>query len=185
MANRRKFIAGLGALATGSAAAVGTGAFSFMNAQRTVSVDVAGDSSAFLGIETSQSKYATGADSGTAEITLNADSGGSGDGINANADTRFDNVLVLRNNGDRDVTVIVDDDSAEDDAFQVWVSDSSVASGGSLTRVDDGTPFRLGDGEKAHLSVGTFLRDHSESDLPENLTFTVDTSNPGDAVEPQ
>ncbi|WP_142987551.1 DUF1102 domain-containing protein [Halorubrum cibi] len=185
MANRRKFIAGLGALATGSAAAMGTGAFSFMNAQRTVSVNVTGDSSAFLGIETSQSKYATES-GGTAEITLNSDSNGSGDGINANADTRFDNVLVLRNNGDRDVSVsVTDNDDNVEDVFQVWVADSAPTTGASLTRIDNGTTFILGEGEAAHLSVGTFLRNNAATHLPDQLTFSVDSSIPNDAVEPQ
>jgi len=48
MANRRKFIAGLGALATGSAAAVGTGAFTSVSAERSVTIDTADDAYAFL-----------------------------------------------------------------------------------------------------------------------------------------
>lgn len=182
---RRKFIAGLGSLTAAGAAGIGTGAFSFMNAERTVSVATAGDASAFLGIETSQSQYATGASGGTAEITLDSDSGGAGDGVNANADTRFDGVLKLVNNGDREVSITVDEDDASEDAFRVWVTDSAPTAGGSLTRVDDGTPFILGDGESAYLSVGTFLRNYSESDLPSELTITADSSIPNDAVEPQ
>ena len=50
MANRRKFITGLGALATGSAAAVGTGAFSSAEAERTVDVAVTTDDNALLGL---------------------------------------------------------------------------------------------------------------------------------------
>jgi hypothetical protein len=50
MANRRKFLAGLGALASGSAAAVGTGAFTTASASRSVTVDVTGDEGSKIGL---------------------------------------------------------------------------------------------------------------------------------------
>lgn len=55
--NRRKFIIGASTVATGSAAALGTGAFSSASADRNVSVEVADDASAYLAIE-SDSQYA-------------------------------------------------------------------------------------------------------------------------------
>jgi hypothetical protein len=67
----------------------------------------------------------------------------------------------------------------------VWVTDSELAAGGSLTRVDDGTVFILGQGESAYLSVGTFLRNYSSDDLASQLTITADSSIPNGAVEPQ
>lgn len=50
MAKRRKFLAGIGALASGSAAAVGTGALSSAEAERTVDVAVTTDDNALLGL---------------------------------------------------------------------------------------------------------------------------------------
>ena len=40
---RRKFLIGAGSLAAGSAAAMGTGAYSYAEADRTVTVDTTGD----------------------------------------------------------------------------------------------------------------------------------------------
>gem|GEM_PF-1264017 len=48
---RRKFIIGAGALATGSAAAVGTGAFSAAEVERAVNVEITDDSASLVGLE--------------------------------------------------------------------------------------------------------------------------------------
>lgn len=48
---RRKFIAGLGALTSGGAAAIGSGAFTTVEAERSLQVRTARDSSAFLKME--------------------------------------------------------------------------------------------------------------------------------------
>ncbi|WP_094524957.1 hypothetical protein [Halorubrum sp. Eb13] len=95
MANRRKFIAGLGALATGSAAAIGTGATSQIRAERSVTASVTGDGSAYLGLE-ERSEYATYSDG---ELTLQFPT------LNENANTRFENVFWIRNNGNQDLSV--------------------------------------------------------------------------------
>jgi len=48
---RRKFVVGLGALAAGSSAAVGTGAFTAMNAPREAQIDVVDDTQGLIGLE--------------------------------------------------------------------------------------------------------------------------------------
>ena len=48
---RRQFILGLGTIAAGSAAAVGSGAFTSVEADRTISAEVAQDSDAFLELD--------------------------------------------------------------------------------------------------------------------------------------
>ena len=50
MVDRRRFLAGLGSLAIGSGALIGSGAFSEVSADRGVSVDVASGSNALVGI---------------------------------------------------------------------------------------------------------------------------------------
>ena len=115
MANRRKFIAGLGALATGSAAAMGTGAFSSVRAERAISVETAGDVNAYLGLDASESVYAEqtgstlelqfdGSNSGQDGNGLNANADS---GLNANADSVFQNVFSIKNNGQNTVRVQV------------------------------------------------------------------------------
>ena len=49
--NRRTFVLGLGTIATGSAAAVGSGAFTSVEADRNISVETADDSAAFLQLD--------------------------------------------------------------------------------------------------------------------------------------
>jgi len=107
MANRRKFIAGLGALATGSAAAMGTGAFSSVRAERAISVETAGDVNAYLGLDASESVYAEQTGS-TLELQFDgSNSGQDGNGLNANADSVFQNVFSIKNNGQNTVRVQV------------------------------------------------------------------------------
>lgn len=107
--------------AGGSAAVVGSGAFSSVSAQRTVEVNVAGDASALLGIRrareagndgdqgsddesTSPSDATANADEyvNTSGDTVSLDFTGSSQGatgVNQNAETKFKNLLDFLNNG--------------------------------------------------------------------------------------
>jgi len=116
MANRRKFIAGLGALATGSAAAMGTGAFTSVSAERTAKINVAGDSAALLSLDAgsgSNSAYAT--ETGNGEVRVELD--GSDDvysdagGVNADATTKILETFEVKNQGTQPVAVHVPPDS--------------------------------------------------------------------------
>jgi len=89
MANRRKFIAGLGALATGSAAAMGTGAFSSVRAERTISVETAGDVNAYLGLDASGESMLSRLAALLNSSLMGSNSGQDGNGLNANADSVF------------------------------------------------------------------------------------------------
>lgn len=118
MTNRRKFLTGLGALASGTAAAVGTGAFTSVAADRSVSVAVADDSDALLAFETSGADNSAYADtSGTAvsiDVTETNNSGFSStdpNGVNANATTQINDVFKVRNQGSQAVVVYVEPSS--------------------------------------------------------------------------
>jgi hypothetical protein len=111
---RRKFIAGLGSLAAAGAAAMGTGAFSSIRAERTINVDIAGDVQAYLGLDASTSEYAeqTG---NTLELQFDgSNSGQNGEGLNARADTTFGNVFRIENQGTNTIRVQLGDDDASD-----------------------------------------------------------------------
>lgn len=109
---RRKFIIGAGALATGSSAAIGTGAFTTASTgDRTVNVNKAADSEAFLTIEPSGGSnggYAEESD-GTLQLNFdeNNDTGSGtlfkGDGVNKGSVYTFDNVFVINNQGNAEV----------------------------------------------------------------------------------
>lgn len=110
--NRRNFIAGLGALSAGSAAAIGTGAFSSASANRSVSVELADDASAYLAIK-STSQYADGSgdaialDFGT--LVEHGEGSELGSNVGEDSTTLFGsgaadrNVFTVRNQGTNDV----------------------------------------------------------------------------------
>ena len=102
---RRKFVVGLGSLAAGGAAAMGSGAFASVEATRSVNVNVAGDKSAYLGLdETSPYAQVKGK-----QLALNFDDNGEGGkGVNADAVTTFDGVFKMMNNGPNDLDITID-----------------------------------------------------------------------------
>lgn len=106
---RRKFITGLGALVTGSAAAMGTGAFSSVEASRSVSVNTADDASAYLALESGDTDYVSD-DSGDGQLTIDlggptVSGDGGGEGFNENATTYVHSVITVKNQGNENVGV--------------------------------------------------------------------------------
>jgi len=116
--NRRRFTIGLGTLAAGSAAAVGTGAFTSVEADRGVSVDVASDSEAFLGIS-SDSEYVSDGDD-----VFFIDLGGpttteGGEGFNKSARTEIPEIVTFDNQGTQPVAVGFEADPTGDGGNEV------------------------------------------------------------------
>ncbi|WP_435072866.1 hypothetical protein [Halorubrum sp. HHNYT27] len=105
MTNRRKFIAGLGALATGSAAAMGTGAFSSVEANRQVSVDTAGDANAYLGLSGDDEYVSDDTTEGELTIDLGSPDELIGDGFNESAVTTVEEIITVTNQGSEGVRV--------------------------------------------------------------------------------
>lgn len=112
--NRRKFVLGLGALAGGGAAAMGTGAFSNVEAQRDISVTVSDDANAYLGIQPTDGPNGnyvdtTSNDALAIDLTASNNNVGSGiaggEGLNANAFTEIADVFEIRNQGTQKVEV--------------------------------------------------------------------------------
>ena len=105
---RRKFIIGAGALATGSAAAVGTGAMSSVEAERTIDLGTADDSNALLAITLNDDydgnggEYVTETDDGRFEISV--------DNLNREAVTRFEDLFTVKNTGGQDLELWIDVD---------------------------------------------------------------------------
>ena len=99
MANRRSVLIGLGGLVAAGGAALGTGAFTTVEAQRTVTIDTAGDADAFLGLQVRDDLDAT-SDDGLVELDLSSAANASG--LNRNARTVLEKVLLVQNNGTQD-----------------------------------------------------------------------------------
>lgn len=89
-------------MVSGSAAAVGTGAFETASADRTVNVNVAADSSGFVEISALNETYASGTSDGELELDFNSESGlgvfdGDAEGLNRtrnSSSTRYSGSLT-------------------------------------------------------------------------------------------
>ena len=115
---RRTFLIGTGSAALGGSALLGSGAFSKVESQRSVTIQVAEDPNAYLGMdkcsldgsETPNSSYAHLDGNGHLELLMNPDNptiGNSplGEGINSDSFTYFDGMFELCNQGKADATV--------------------------------------------------------------------------------
>jgi len=109
---RRKFILGTGAAAAGGSALLGSGAFSRVESDRSVTVQVAEDHNAYLGLdkcaiddeETPNSSFVERDGYGHLEIEM-GDSGNDGFGVNSNSVSSFDNVFQITNQGKEAICV--------------------------------------------------------------------------------
>jgi hypothetical protein len=130
---RRKFIAAIGSVAAGAAATVGTGAFTTVQADRSVAVQVAGDANAFLGLDrvtgsANSQAYVTGSpSSGEISFDFSSSNGTSdlGDGFNPDAVTRIDDLLLVTNRGTQNVNFWVDISSLNTGSASVTISTDS------------------------------------------------------------
>jgi hypothetical protein len=109
---RRKYLAAIGSLAAGGAAAMGTGAFSGVAAKRTVDINVANDPNALLGFtgaNARNSDYLIGTQDGFA-LEISDDNGNIlGEGVNKNALTLLRDLFDIRNQGANPVFVWVEE----------------------------------------------------------------------------
>jgi hypothetical protein len=142
---RRKFVVGLGALASGSAAAVGTGAFETASADRTVNVSVAADSSGFVEISALNETYASGTGDGELELDFNSDSGlgifdGDAEGLNPNTEFEFDEVFRVANvSGTGDARVVIEASGFDLESLEL------TAAGDNALDISEGTSLKAED----------------------------------------
>ncbi len=129
--NRRNVLVGLGTIVAGGGAALGTGAFSSVEADRTVNVSVEGDSSAFLQLDPSPSGYANNTD-GTLQIDLDANGPSSGNGLNANATTTIGPLFTAGNESDGGIDLHI---TADGSASNITVNEGTAIE----NTVTDGT----------------------------------------------
>ncbi|WP_234699190.1 hypothetical protein [Halorubrum sp. LN27] len=129
---RRSFLLGTGSAAAGGSALIGTGAFSRIDAQRSVTIQVAEDDNAYLGMndcidgdgnETPNSSFADLDDLGHLRVDM-GESGNGGSGVNSESISWFDNVFQLCNQGKEDVCLwISEKDGADPDRVTFYVNE--------------------------------------------------------------
>jgi len=175
---RRNLLIGMGSIAAGGAATIGTGAFTSVTAERTVNVQVAGDASAYLGLDavdgSPNSDYVV-EDNGEVSFDFSNEDGDSsgggtvdGDGFNPDATTRIDDLLHVTNQGTQPANfwVNIEDLGAGSDFLTIEASGYPTFSnkmgnktGASTQLAYDGgndsgvDPYELNVGEDIHLHL--------------------------------
>jgi hypothetical protein len=190
--DRRKFLIGAGSIAAGSAAAMGTGAFTSVTAQRGVTVNVADDANALLALEaedTPNGNAYVGEHDGVVDLHFDENAGVDGDGLNQNAETIIRNLLQVTNQGTQDVIVGV---TGLPDSMSIYTDDGDVAANGNSTSLNqdsnDPSSGNLALVEKGETmdNVGVIFRDPpSDLDLDDaSITFNAiavdELDNPSD-----
>ena len=117
--NRRNVLVGLGGLAIGGGALFGSGAFDQVEAERDVTVETTDDADALLAIDVDDDYEDIS--SGVTSIDLSDDNLTSAQGLNPDAETTFEDMLTITNNGTQEVTVnisVEEDDGLDDLTFE-------------------------------------------------------------------
>jgi hypothetical protein len=127
---RRKFLIGAGSLAAAGAAGLGTGAFTSVSAERTVTVNVADDDDALLRLTQDgtgpNSQYAN-ISNGQVGIDLdNSDTTNGGSGVNKNAKTFIRDIFRIQNQGTQPAFVYVDPDSVTPEGAKTFLPASDI-----------------------------------------------------------
>jgi len=160
--SRKNVLVGIALVAVVSGLALGSGAFTQVEASRTVDLGVEGDSNALIAF--SDGSGATGiigseTDNDNSMITLQEDL------LNENATTTFEDALEVTNNGDEDVELSVSG-SPSMGALMILDSDgNSIADSGEEITVDDSPEFDI------------VINTTKSNTLPDSVTFTANSTS--------
>ena len=165
--NRRSVLIGLGALTVGGGAVFGTGAFSSVEAERSVDISTAGDGEALLGLSIESDELDGGED------TISFDS----EDLNEDAVTIFDDAFEVSNNRD-------DNDGG---AIEVDIYDGSTADENSIVVADRdstetgmnfvGDPSDIDPDNSVTLDIVFDLEGADDGDIPGEITFEALDNN--------
>jgi hypothetical protein len=171
---RRRFLAGVGGLVTAGSVVLGTGAFTSVEAERSVSIAVTEDSYAFLQMHPISDEGIDGDDTGrslTSGTEIEFELPGRRDGENQNADGlgldsiyEFHNLATISNQGTQPVT-LHSTYSGSNLADLALVNDDGVLR-------DDPPGLNVGEG----IDVGLYVDTHSSSlgEFDETLTIVAE-----------
>lgn len=173
--NRRQILASIGALGGGSAIVTGTGAFTSVEANRDLSVQVADDSSALLRMAAAgegNDEYIT-TNGGELGIDLTSDNptNEGGEGVNADATTVIADLFEIQNQGTQEIDVEVTplsfiDADGSDTLLVLVVPQTSFPS----------ATLGVGDTETYSLVVDTFPGG-SNLEVDDTITVTGEATN--------
>ena len=202
---RRTFLIGTGSAAIGGSALLGSGAFSRVESQRSVTIQVAEDPDAYLGMdkcsidgsETPNSSYAHLDEKGHLEILMNPENptipeSPLGEGINSDSRMWVDNVFQLCNQGKEDVCVYIEDDDdwprAPEEYDEERRVDFYLGADREGTIVGEDNEFLLELGECVCVGLKTNSKSLSEGDelleaLDNEIRIVADVE--GNCLEPE
>ena len=154
---RRNFLVGVGGTAVGGSALIGSGAFSRVESNRAVSIEVAKDPDAYLGLDRCDSKnsqnYAHLDENGHGYLEI-SDSGNGGEGVNSNSTTEFDDIFKVCNQGKADMNFQIDASGLEvrdGGVVEFYTNDTVIGS----SEHDEGQPVEIGLGDCLCIGVRT------------------------------
>jgi len=181
--NRRNVLIGLGAVAAGGGAAIGTGAFSQVEASRTVSASTTGDGGAYVSFTNTDGAYVDtsgGSNSNQLQFTFEK--------LNEDAISKFDGLL--------DISVNPPDapsnSNAISDTYHIYVrSETNVGNSAALDVEDDSDTTLVGSDNAQSIAhsggnwesisnVGVRIDDsnYDISNIPSAITFVVTDTQP-------
>ncbi|WP_435095789.1 hypothetical protein [Halorubrum sp. N11] len=152
---RRKFIIGAGALATGASAAMGTGAVTSIRGDRGYKVDVAGDGDAYVGLIGNTDSPFVSASGGTLSIDFASDTVDGGEGVNVGA-TEARPAFTIKNQGSETLYIQLENPLSNNDI--TTQASGNAASEAGIT-VPAGIDFQfivVPSGDANNLSGGQF-----------------------------
>lgn len=161
--NRRNVLIGLGTVAAGGGAVLGSGAFSQVEAERTVNVNSDADASALLALAVASTTLEGAEGSADEVIAFEL-----GNGVNLDAVTRFDGAFEVTNNSDDAVDVAIEDAASGD----------SIVSGDAAAETTAGLYFEDSNGDLTGLASGAT----AVLDVVFNLDGVTDTATADSSI---
>ncbi len=197
---RRKFLVGVGATSIGGSAILGSGAFSRVESDRAVTIQVAEDPDAYLGLDECDTLHGdnyVGIDSnGHLSVDISENPNG-GEGVNSNSRTWFHNVFQICNQGKEDACVWIqkDDDWPVVDAGEYkgeprvdfYLEDddeTSIVGAENAQEVDLGECYCIGIRTNTH-GIDANAEEALLDELDDTITLVADVECPDDGQVPQ
>ena len=176
---RRNFLIGASGTAIGASALIGSGAFSRVESDRQVSIEVAEDPDAYLGlspIDTPNSdNYVDLDEKGHLEISIGENPNG-GEGVNSNSTTWFDGLFKVCNQGKETAGVYIEDFEDEHVDFYRY-DDEEGQPGDELSIVGKVNTVELEVGECMEVGIRTETHGVDANDGPlfdQDVQFIAD-----------
>ncbi len=197
---RRKFLVGVGSASLGGSALLGTGAFSRVESNRAVTIQVAADPDAYLGLDECETlhgdNYVELDDNGHLYVDI-SENPNAGEGVNSNSRTWFHNVFQICNQGKEDACVWIERDDnwpvvesgpyEGDPRVDFYLEDDEEA---SILGAENATAVRLGECYCIGIRTNTHgINANDEAalldDLEDTITLVADVECPDPDAPPE